>query len=103
MIALVLLLVAEACAFQHLNCPPRMNQHPPSGMRRTILASSSGGIFGSLFGGGGSSSSPANASAGKGGFKPTNEIVKVVKGMRHRRLGGSDIVVSEMGLGTQRW
>jgi aryl-alcohol dehydrogenase-like predicted oxidoreductase len=34
---------------------------------------------------------------------PTNEITKVVNGVRHKRLGGSDIVVSEVGLGTQRW
>jgi aryl-alcohol dehydrogenase-like predicted oxidoreductase len=31
------------------------------------------------------------------------EIVRVVNGIKHRRLGGSDIVVSELGLGTQRW
>ena len=35
--------------------------------------------------------------------KETNEIVKVVEGIRHKRLGGSDIIVSELGLGTQRW
>ncbi len=34
---------------------------------------------------------------------PTNEVVKSVNGMRQRRLGGSDIIVSELGLGTQRW
>lgn len=35
---------------------------------------------------------------------PTNEVVRVVEGMKHRRLGGcGDIVVSELGLGTQRW
>ena len=39
----------------------------------------------------------------KGGGGPTNEVVKVVNGMKHRRLGNSDIVVSELGLGTQRW
>ena len=33
----------------------------------------------------------------------TNEVVTKVKGIRHKRLGESDIVVSEMGLGTQRW
>lgn len=30
-------------------------------------------------------------------------LVRTVNGIRHRRLGGSDLVVSEMGLGTQRW
>jgi hypothetical protein len=29
---------------------------------------------------------------------PTNEIVKVVNGMKRHRLGGSDIFVSELGL-----
>jgi len=43
------------------------------------------------------------ASITKGGGGPTNEVVKVVNGMKHRRLGNSDIVVSELGLGTQRW
>ena len=33
----------------------------------------------------------------------TNEVVRTVEGIRHKRLGGTDIVVSEMGLGTQRW
>ena len=40
-------------------------------------------------------------SLGKGG--PTNEVVGVVDGIRQKRLGGGDIIVSEMGLGTQRW
>ena len=30
-------------------------------------------------------------------------MVRVVDGMRHRRLGGGDVVVSELALGTQRW
>eukprot|EP00670_Eutreptiella_braarudii_P006871 CAMPEP_0174287904 /NCGR_PEP_ID=MMETSP0809-20121228/18240_1 /TAXON_ID=73025 ORGANISM="Eutreptiella gymnastica-like, Strain CCMP1594" /NCGR_SAMPLE_ID=MMETSP0809 /ASSEMBLY_ACC=CAM_ASM_000658 /LENGTH=624 /DNA_ID=CAMNT_0015384739 /DNA_START=197 /DNA_END=2071 /DNA_ORIENTATION=- len=46
-----------------------------------------------------SSSSPRPT--GKGG--PTNEVVGVVDGIRQKRLGGGDIIVSEMGLGTQRW
>eukprot|EP00929_Paragymnodinium_shiwhaense_P031972 TRINITY_DN1779_c0_g4_i1.p1 TRINITY_DN1779_c0_g4~~TRINITY_DN1779_c0_g4_i1.p1 ORF type:complete len:552 (+),score=117.17 TRINITY_DN1779_c0_g4_i1:80-1735(+) len=33
----------------------------------------------------------------------TNEVVSVVDGIRQKRLGGSDIVVSELALGTQRW
>jgi len=33
----------------------------------------------------------------------TNEIVATVNGIRHKRLGGGKIVVSELGLGTQRW
>jgi len=29
------------------------------------------------------------------GYGPTNDIIKVVDGMKWRRLGGSDIVVSD--------
>ena len=71
--------------------------------RRSVLQSSMGGLFGGLFGGGGSSAvaNPGNTVPSQG---PTNEVVKVKKdGMKQRRLGGSDIIVSELGLGTQRW
>lgn len=34
----------------------------------------------------------------------TNDVVKIVNGIKHKRLGGEgDIIVSELGLGTQRW
>ena len=54
---------------------------------------------------------PASSSGRQGGSalrssktgRTTNEVLKVVDGIRHKRLGGSDIVVSEIGLGTQRW
>lgn len=67
--------------------------------RRKVLAASSflGGIFG---GSNGSSNAKPNVPGAKG---PTNEIIRNVDGMRLRRLGGSDIIVSELGLGTQRW
>ena len=62
-------------------------------------------MFGGVFG-----TSNSNASSSGAGVRrqspskgPTNEVVKVVNGIKHRRLGGSDIVVSEVGLGTQRW
>lgn len=85
--------------------PPRsfsMKQaSPTSHTRRTML---SAGLFGGVFGGGSSSSSAATPAYGKVPSKgPTNEVVKVVNGIKQRRLGGSDIVVSEIGLGTQRW
>ena len=54
------------------------------------------GLFGGLFGGKG-----AVAATENGGR--TNEVVRVVNGIKHKRLGGSGIVVSEVGLGTQRW
>jgi len=41
--------------------------------------------------------------AGGGGGGPTGEVVKIVRGMKQKRLGNSDIFVSELGLGTQRW
>jgi aryl-alcohol dehydrogenase-like predicted oxidoreductase len=67
--------------------------------RRTILRAS-GGLFGLPFFG----SDKANAATPPKGSKGrTNEVKKVVNGMKHRRLGGSDIFVSELGLGTQRW
>jgi aryl-alcohol dehydrogenase-like predicted oxidoreductase len=91
--------------------------------RRSILLQA--GMFSGMpfFGGGGSNSDErvARAAAGPpprrgGGPLPptppplgskgagtTNEVVKVVDGVKRRRLGGSDIFVSEMGLGTQRW
>ena len=34
---------------------------------------------------------------------PTNAMVRVVDGIQQKRLGSSDIIVSELGLGTQRW
>jgi aryl-alcohol dehydrogenase-like predicted oxidoreductase len=53
--------------------------------------------LGGFFGG---RKDPAYGASSKG---KTNEIIRTVNGMKHRRLGGSDIVVSELGLGTQRW
>jgi aryl-alcohol dehydrogenase-like predicted oxidoreductase len=73
-----------------------------SNVRRSLVLGAGGGIFSGFF-----QSDNANASSGKGsGYKsrgPTNEVIRVVNGIKHRRLGGSDIVVSELGLGTQRW
>ncbi len=72
--------------------------------RRSVvgtLGAAGGGIFGGLFNG---NDANASSSTGGGSYKssgPTNEVVKVKNGIKHRRLGGSDIVVSELGLGTQ--
>ena len=95
---------------------------PPSQARRRhsmtlMLAGGSGGLggfFSGLFENNSDGTAvaaadvPRNERAGtttivNSGKGPTNEIIKSVNGMRHRRLGGSDIVVSELGLGTQRW
>lgn len=81
---------------------------PSSGGRRRIIQAA--GMFSGIpfFGNGSEEAQPASAAAttaskGRGGVGPTNEVVKVVNGMKHRRLGNSDIFVSELGLGTQRW
>lgn len=74
-----------------------------SGRRRKVLQAG-GGIFGLPFLGGNNSASAAGAgNTPKSSKGPTNEVGKVVNGMKRRRLGGSDIFVSELGLGTQRW
>jgi aryl-alcohol dehydrogenase-like predicted oxidoreductase len=71
--------------------------------RRNILKAS-GGIFGlPFFGGGDNAANAASNNIAKSSKGPTNEIVSVVNGMKRRRLGGSDIFVSELGLGAQRW
>ena len=83
--------------------PSSREMHVHDRSRRSVLCSA--GIFGGFFGGE-NNKSPASATSGPGTYKskgPTNEVVKVVNGMKRRRLGGSDILVSELGLGTQRW
>ena len=90
------------------------DQAPSSSHRRRSLAAmlagggGGGGFFSGLFGDNNEDAkrgNVANAAEGVGvaSMGPTNEVVKSVNGMRQRRLGGSDIVVSELGLGTQRW
>lgn len=80
---------------------------PSSPRRRQSVSMMAGGFFSSLFGDdddvGNTANAAENVAKANGGKGPTNEVVKTVNGMRHRRLGGSDIVVSELGLGTQRW
>ncbi|CAM9356087.1 unnamed protein product, partial [Heterosigma akashiwo] len=72
---------------------------------RRVALMASGGFLGGIFGSGkiGSAFGASNDAAGSKPFRPTNEVVKVVDGIRHKRLGGGDIIVSEVGLGTQRW
>ena len=80
---------------------------PTSPGRRRSSIMMAGGFLSNLFGDDGNGIiSPANASEGvkiNSGKGKTNEVVKTVNGMKQRRLGGSDILVSELGLGTQRW
>jgi aryl-alcohol dehydrogenase-like predicted oxidoreductase len=85
------------------------NASPNTSIGRRTVLQASGGIFGLPFlGGDKNNKNNKNNNANAAGTKykpkgPTNEVVKVVKGIKHRRLGGSDIIVSEVGLGTQRW
>ena len=102
----------SAAAFQHA-LPPRMGldhsdlSSPPLSPRRrqsfTAMGAAGGasGFLSNLFGDGGGDGNAANAATTgnvNGNKGPTNEVIKSVNGMRQRRLGGSDIVVSELGL-----
>ena len=77
----------------------QVSLHLLSTERRSFLMAS---LFGSFFGGGRLDPSKIKPSV-PGAAGPTNEVVKKVQGIRRKRLGGSDIIVSELGLGTQRW
>jgi aryl-alcohol dehydrogenase-like predicted oxidoreductase len=74
------------------------------GNRRRLLklGSAAGFLGGSVerFAGRGAA---ANAATPPVAVGETNSVVRVVDGIRQKRLGSTDIVVSEMGLGTQRW
>lgn len=99
---------SERATASMLPSSPARRRHS---MTTLMLAAASGGgagfggLFSGLFDNNAAVASAAkvnerNLNSGKG---PTNEIIKSVNGIRHRRLGGSDIIVSELGLGTQRW
>mmetsp|Transcript_12429 Transcript_12429/g.24762 ORF Transcript_12429/g.24762 Transcript_12429/m.24762 type:complete len:494 (+) Transcript_12429:62-1543(+) len=110
----LLLLLVHTGGFSSAFCPGSPRHRRPStaalpavGRRDAIsLAAGSGGGLGGLLGGLGLGGGAASAATPSGNYRsagPTNEVVRVVNGIKHRRLGGSDIVVSEVGLGTQRW
>lgn len=71
---------------------PKMVQK--EAVNKVVSALGAASFIGGLF-----NTKGANAA----GFKPTNDLVKLVDGIRQKRLGGGDIIVSEVGLGTQRW
>ncbi|CAE7585317.1 tas [Symbiodinium natans] len=52
---------------------------------------------------GAATAAQAQQALAKTAIKPTNEVLKTVDGIRQKRLGNSDVVVSELALGTQRW
>lgn len=59
--------------------------------------------LGSLWPFGGAAARAADGGAAAGASGPTGEVLSTVAGIRQKRLGGGDVVVSELGLGTQRW
>ena len=65
----------------------------------TMQAGGIGGIFSKM---GFNSDNNNNAMNGNNNVR-ANQVVKKVDGIRHLTLGGSGIIVSELGLGTQRW
>ena len=81
--------------------------HSPLPSRRAIISSGGGALagsfFGNLFDNNGDNASDAYPVSSYKSAGSTNEIKKVVDGVRWRRLGGSELLVSEIGLGTQRW
>ena len=73
--------------------------------RRQLLRVGAGGMFSGIpfFGSDKEAQAAASNDKKKRSSGPTGEVVKIVNGMKQKRLGNSDIFVSEMGLGTQRW
>jgi hypothetical protein len=74
--------------------------------RRTLLYAS---LFGGWFGNKNNNNNGFNFNPSwirptvPGAIGPTNQIMTKVQGIRRKRIGGTDIIVSEMGIGTQRW
>ena len=68
-----------------------------SGRRRKVLQAG-GGIFGLPFLGGNDANAAGSGNTPKSSKGPTNEVGKVVNGMKHRRLGGSETGLAD-GMG----
>lgn len=85
----------------HSRVRPRCYAQTP---RRQVLLASSllGGFFSNNNKPGNAAVNPPSSSS-RSNHGPTNQVVRVVNGMKQRRLGNSDILVSALGLGTQRW
>jgi aryl-alcohol dehydrogenase-like predicted oxidoreductase len=76
--------------------PRKAGRHGPT--RRELAA------LGSLWPFGGAAARAADSVAlPKSPSGPTGEVVSTVAGIRQKRLGSGDVIVSELGLGTQRW
>ena len=97
-----LTLQAMVVAFSHSSMsltPSSASDQLRAQSKRLLTATVRMNVFGNVF-------RPLGASAG-GASPPaprlTNTVVSSVDGIRQKRLGDSDIIVSEIGLGTQRW
>ena len=86
-------------------CPGLAWQRPPT-TRRSFVAGGAGVMMGDwrdkLMNPFGAAPAEAAVPRSPGSKGPTNEVVRTVNGIRHKRLGAGDIIVSEVGLGTQR-
>jgi len=74
---------------------------PVSSLTKPLL--SIGAFVSGLIGIGKRSSASSSALSDRYPSKMTNTVVSTVDGIKQKRLGGGDIIVSEMALGTQRW
>ena len=93
LLSAVACVIGHTIAFQPQHRITTRSVPPPAG----LLDNFWDGITGN------NAASPTSTSSASGEGGPTNEVVGVVDGIRQKRLGGSDIIVSEVGLGTQRW
>jgi len=89
----------SSAAFMMSKSPERNLQSQSNSRRRQVLRVGAGGLFSGLpfFGSDKNNEAQAamlNSKKKGGGGGATNEVVKIVKGMKHRRLGNSDIFVS---------
>jgi hypothetical protein len=97
----------QIVSFQQQRLATSLKSSCNDNSRRSSILLSAGlfsGFFGSINDNGDGEAKAVVASPPKSKRPgPTNEVIKVVNGIKHKRLGGGDIVVSELGLGTQRW
>ena len=70
-------------------------------LKKTIIRSSL--LTANLFGFGNTAKSSSSPSSSSSSSYITNEVVSKKNNIKQKRLGNSDIIVSEIGLGTQRW
>jgi hypothetical protein len=87
-------------ALLHDSTPGLGPLRSPDTSRRDAIRKTAGlgGVLGGMFGNGNVPNARAAAAVSR---RPTNEVIETVDGIRRKRLGGSDLLVSEVALGTQ--